>query len=221
MRPDYIPIWLRKPIPLLGDDKPLDVIAAGDYRRVAELISGPRGPGRGLSMPTHIRPRSRSAANGGATTAPAADPWQRPWPPATTAGSAATWSARSTSPIASDRLGRVVPPPGRARDPADRRCRVTSGVGRSTSSASQTCARRAALRAQALAAPRPGRAEWPPFQRAGEALHQAGWPALVAPSAARPSGVVLCIFRAADRPAGLEPSPPANATTSRPRHRAA
>ena len=33
------------------------------------------------------------------------------------------------------------------------------------------------------------------FQRVGEALHLAGWPALVAASAARPSGLVLCVFR--------------------------
>ena len=45
VRPDYIPIWLRKPIPALDDDKPLDVIAAGQYRRVAELISGLEDPG--------------------------------------------------------------------------------------------------------------------------------------------------------------------------------
>jgi transcriptional regulator with XRE-family HTH domain len=45
IRPDYIPIWLRKPVPALDDDKPLDVIAAGGYRRVAELISGLEDPG--------------------------------------------------------------------------------------------------------------------------------------------------------------------------------
>ena len=45
IRPDYIPIWLRKPVPALDDDKPLDVIAAGSYRRVAELISGLEDPG--------------------------------------------------------------------------------------------------------------------------------------------------------------------------------
>lgn len=36
---DYIPVWLRKPVPALGDDKPLDVIGHGEYRRVARLIS--------------------------------------------------------------------------------------------------------------------------------------------------------------------------------------
>jgi transcriptional regulator with XRE-family HTH domain len=36
---DYITIWLRKPVPALNDDKPLDVIGRGDYRRVARIIS--------------------------------------------------------------------------------------------------------------------------------------------------------------------------------------
>lgn len=36
---DYIPIWLRKPVPMLDDDKPLDVIGRGEYRRVARAIS--------------------------------------------------------------------------------------------------------------------------------------------------------------------------------------
>lgn len=40
MQATYVPIWLRKPIPLLDDDKPLDVIATGDYRRVSRVIAG-------------------------------------------------------------------------------------------------------------------------------------------------------------------------------------
>jgi RES domain-containing protein len=64
------------------------------------------------------------------------------------------------------------------------------------------------LMAHGLGAPRPGREDWPRFQRAGEALHHAGWAALIAASAARPEGQVLCVFRAAERPAGLEPCPP-------------
>jgi RES domain-containing protein len=66
-----------------------------------------------------------------------------------------------------------------------------------------------ALSALGLPAPRPTRRDWPPFQRVGEALHASGWPALVAPSAARPSGRVLCVFRPVARPGGIEPySPP-------------
>ena len=40
MARDYIALWLRKPIPALDDDKPLEVIGEGDYRRVAKVISG-------------------------------------------------------------------------------------------------------------------------------------------------------------------------------------
>lgn len=37
--PSYIAVWLRKPVPALENDKPLDVIGQGDYRRVAGLVS--------------------------------------------------------------------------------------------------------------------------------------------------------------------------------------
>ncbi len=40
MRADYIPVWLRKPLALLDDDKPLDVIADGEYRRVSRVVAG-------------------------------------------------------------------------------------------------------------------------------------------------------------------------------------
>jgi hypothetical protein len=45
IRPDYIPVWLSKPIPALDDDKPIDRIAMGDYRAVAHLIAGLEDPG--------------------------------------------------------------------------------------------------------------------------------------------------------------------------------
>ena len=45
MEPSYVPVWMRKPIPLLDEDKPLDVIAEGDYRRVSRVISGLESPG--------------------------------------------------------------------------------------------------------------------------------------------------------------------------------
>jgi uncharacterized protein (DUF2384 family) len=40
MQRDYIAIWLRKPLAALDDDKPLDVIAVGEYRRVSGIIAG-------------------------------------------------------------------------------------------------------------------------------------------------------------------------------------
>jgi hypothetical protein len=39
MEPSYIAVWLRKPVPALGDEKPIDLIARGEYMRVAGLIS--------------------------------------------------------------------------------------------------------------------------------------------------------------------------------------
>ena len=42
--PDYIPVWIVKPIPALGDEKPIDVIARGDYRDVARVISALESP---------------------------------------------------------------------------------------------------------------------------------------------------------------------------------
>ncbi len=45
MDADYVPVWMRKPIPLLDDDKPLDVIAHGDYRRVSRVLAGLESPG--------------------------------------------------------------------------------------------------------------------------------------------------------------------------------
>lgn len=45
IRPTYIPEWLNGSMGLLDDDKPIERIAAGDYRSVAQLISGLEDPG--------------------------------------------------------------------------------------------------------------------------------------------------------------------------------
>ena len=47
MEASYVPVWMRKPIPLLDDDKPLDVIAAGQYRRVSRVLAGLEASGAG------------------------------------------------------------------------------------------------------------------------------------------------------------------------------
>jgi RES domain-containing protein len=52
----------------------------------------------------------------------------------------------------------------------------------------------AALEAAGLHALRPDRGDWPEFQAVGERLHAGGRAAVVAPSAARERGAVLCIF---------------------------
>ncbi len=43
--PEYIPVWLTRPVEALGDDKPIDLIARGRYRSVTRLISGLEDPG--------------------------------------------------------------------------------------------------------------------------------------------------------------------------------
>src|SRR4051812_50055286 len=45
MEPSYVPVWLRKPVPLLDDDKPLDGLAAGGYRGGARGVAPRQGPG--------------------------------------------------------------------------------------------------------------------------------------------------------------------------------
>jgi hypothetical protein len=44
MEPEYVPVWLNKPIPALADEKPLELIARGEHRRVAEVVSALEEP---------------------------------------------------------------------------------------------------------------------------------------------------------------------------------
>jgi hypothetical protein len=59
-----------------------------------------------------------------------------------------------------------------------------------------------------LPVPKPGRAQWPTFQSVGEALYHEGYQGLIAPSAARPSRLVLCVFRNSREVSGTNPVPP-------------
>jgi RES domain-containing protein len=45
-----------------------------------------------------------------------------------------------------------------------------------------------------LPMPSPGRRTWPAFQAIGEQLHRDGFAGILAPSAARPESVVMCVF---------------------------
>ena len=42
--PEYVAFWLNKPVPALGDEKPLDVLAAGGYRQVSALVAELESP---------------------------------------------------------------------------------------------------------------------------------------------------------------------------------
>lgn len=60
-----------------------------------------------------------------------------------------------------------------------------------------------------LGVPQPDRDGWPPFQAVGAQLHADGCAGLLAPSAARPQSVVLCVFLPTSTlPAGLVVQPP-------------
>jgi hypothetical protein len=62
------------------------------------------------------------------------------------------------------------------------------------------------LGAVGLSAPAPNRQTWPAFQIVGEQLLGDGWPGLLAPSAARPGALIICIFTAgAWPPSGCTP----------------
>lgn len=45
MSAEYIPVWLTRPIEALDDEKPIDLVGRGEYRRVARLISELEDPG--------------------------------------------------------------------------------------------------------------------------------------------------------------------------------
>jgi RES domain-containing protein len=67
------------------------------------------------------------------------------------------------------------------------------------------------LAAVGLLPPAPGRGNWPHYQEAGERLWREGWQGLLAPSAARPRGVILCLF--IDDPTTLPADPVASPAT--------
>jgi RES domain-containing protein len=83
----------------------------------------------------------------------------------------------------------------------------------------------ARLRRAGLGVPPPGRHTWAPYQNVGLQLWREGWAGLLAPSAARPRGRVLCLYRdggervAGARPVGqgrrveAPPAPPTGMTT--------
>lgn len=45
LRTESIVLWLQRPVLALDDEKPIELIARGEYRRVAKLISEMGYPG--------------------------------------------------------------------------------------------------------------------------------------------------------------------------------
>jgi hypothetical protein len=67
---------------------------------------------------------------------------------------------------------------------------------------------RARLSRVDLVPPPPSRTSWTNYQEVGDALFGDGWAGLVAQSAARPAGHVLCLFRTAATVDGAKAVPP-------------
>ena len=42
--PEYIPVWMNKPVPALDDRKPIELISGGEYLRVARIVSALEEP---------------------------------------------------------------------------------------------------------------------------------------------------------------------------------
>jgi RES domain-containing protein len=66
----------------------------------------------------------------------------------------------------------------------------------------------AKLAAIGLTQPHPTQHEWPAFQDVGQSLWQDGYSGVLAPSAARPKRLILCLFRDSDEIAGAKPLRP-------------
>jgi hypothetical protein len=64
------------------------------------------------------------------------------------------------------------------------------------------------LAAVGLEPPAPGSHGWHVYQLVGERISAEGWLGLLAPSAARPAGKILCLFRDEGGVDGATPSPP-------------
>jgi RES domain-containing protein len=62
-----------------------------------------------------------------------------------------------------------------------------------------------ALKDVGLTRPQPSRRTWPPYQAVGDQLWREGWAGVLAPSAARPGSLVLCLFGNTRPPAGATP----------------
>lgn len=72
------------------------------------------------------------------------------------------------------------------------------------------------LASAGLSPPLPGRRAWPPYQQVGEKLWRQGWHGLLAPSAARPAGLVLCLFVEDPHTLPATPVPPGKVVSEPP-----
>jgi uncharacterized protein (DUF2384 family) len=39
MQPRYVPLWLLKPVPALGDRRPIELLSKGRYRDISKVVT--------------------------------------------------------------------------------------------------------------------------------------------------------------------------------------
>jgi len=39
MQPRYVPLWLLKPVPALGDRRPIELLSKGKYRDISKVVA--------------------------------------------------------------------------------------------------------------------------------------------------------------------------------------
>jgi hypothetical protein len=44
IEPEYIPVWLDTPVPALGDQKPIELVARGEWQPLRKVIAGLESP---------------------------------------------------------------------------------------------------------------------------------------------------------------------------------
>ena len=45
MSPEYVPVWLVKPVPALDNEKPVDLIGRGEFKAVSKIVASLEAPG--------------------------------------------------------------------------------------------------------------------------------------------------------------------------------
>ena len=205
MHPSYIPVWLNRPLEALDDDKPVEVLARGGYRRVAQLIAELDTPASRSSVALDVEATLvagewlRHAPHRSSLLGRAAEPTDGRWQHGAVvrglylADNAATAIAEWYRFLAERGL-----PPAHAIPHDQHVWRISLELADLS-----TPARLAAV---GLPPPQPSRRSWSAFQGVGDALWRAGWPGLLAPSAARPRSLVICVFAHGTwPPSGCEP----------------
>jgi hypothetical protein len=68
MDSSYIPVWLRRPVEAMDGRKPLDLLANGEFREVARIVSSLGGRYVHLTDQPSTFPHARASSRQGSTS---------------------------------------------------------------------------------------------------------------------------------------------------------